>query len=155
MNLTTHLRLLEWHIWGLSRQKSNLPVMFEYYSAIHLTKRFRVPFHVWKDIPSKNKTDARFHVQDPGVDAADDTFSILGKSKYYAKGKVISYGKISNFLATPLLVGRKDMALILIRTRHSCLDYRVSQIVKKGDIFDIPLDEEDFLLDIEDIKKSF
>ena len=158
MNLLSHIRVLEWNMFALYYQKKNnitLPTIFEYYSARYFTEKYNRPYHVWGDIPPNQKTSNRFYVKDTGVDVSEDTFTHICQVKYYREGNVIPYGKLSSFLAMPLLVGRRDMRLTLFRTSHSLIDKKVLKMVERGDLEDITVDNDEFLSDVEEIVKTF
>ncbi len=158
MNLFSHIRLLEWNMFALYSQKRTnitLPTIFEYYSARYFTEKYSRPYHVWGDIPPRQKTSNRFHVKDTGVDVSEDTFTHICQAKYYSNGNMINYGKLSSFLAMPLLVGRRDMRLTLFRTSHSILDKKIVKMVVRGDLEDITVDNDEFLSDVEEIVKTF
>jgi hypothetical protein len=118
---------------------------FEYYSAIHLTKLHNICFYAYKDIPLSHKRSAGFPLTDKGVDLIDETFNHIAQVKYYGPRSKIHYGKLSTFLATPILVGRKNLKLTLIRTDHSKLHSDIHQIVERGDLTDITMCSQEFL----------
>ena len=124
---------------------SSLSARFEYYSAIHLTKLHKVCFYAYKDIPISHKLYAGFPLTDKGIDLIDETFSHIGQVKYYGPRSKIHYGKLSTFLATPILVGRKHLQLTLVRTHHSKLHSDIHHIVQRGDLKDVTLCAREFL----------
>ena len=141
MTLLLHLQFLKQRM----ATTSYLPTRFEYYSAIHLTTLYNTCFYVYKDIPISHKRNAGFPITDKGIDLIDETFDHIGQVKYYGSRSKIHYGKLSTFLATPILVGRKNLQLTLIRTNNSKLHSDIQQIVQRGDLTDITLCPQEFL----------
>jgi len=141
--LVQHLSYLEHRI----RSIRHLPTAFEYYSAKHLTLYYGTPFHVYQDISPSLKMRYGFPERDQGVDVANEDFTHIGQAKYYGPGKLIHYGTLATFLATPLLVGRKELKLSLLRTRHSILHTDIKRIANRGVLNDISLDSTEFLQD--------
>ncbi len=141
MSLPLHIQFLEQRMASIS----NLSTRFEYYSAIHLTKLHKVCFYAYQDIPISHKRYAGFPLEDKGIDLIDETFSHIGQVKYYGPRSKIHYGKLSTFLATPILVGRKNLQLTLVRTHHSKLHSDIRRIVERGDLTDIALCSREFL----------
>jgi hypothetical protein len=140
MSVSLHLQFLEQRMATMSC----LPSRFEYYSAIHLTKLHNVCFYAYKDIPISHKRYAGFPLTDKGIDLIDETFSHIGQVKYYGPRSKIHYGKLSTFLATPILVGRKHLQMTLVRTHHSKLHSEIHQIVQRGDLKDVTLCAREF-----------
>ena len=136
-----HIQYLEQRMWSVSC----LYTRFEYYSAIHLTKLHNVCFYAYKDIPISHKRYAGFPLTDKGIDLIDETFSHIGQVKYYGSRSKIHYGKLSTFLATPILVGRKHLQLTLVRTHHSKLHSEIQNIVRRGDLNDVTLCAREFM----------
>ena len=139
--MRTHLQFLEQRLASLT----HLPTQFEYYSAIQLTKQFQTRFYAYQDIPESHKKNAGFPVYDKGIDLIDERFQNIVQVKYYKKNGIIHYGKLSTFLGSPVLVGRKDLRLTLVRTHHSQLHPEIQNIVKRGDMKDITLCSNQFL----------
>ena len=155
--LTSHIHFLEWNIFRLSSLPvSNLtyPKIFEYYSAIHMSRRHKKQFYVWKNIDKKKKKKAGFPIMDMGVDVSDLHFKNIVQSKYYSANNIITYGKLATFLSTPMLTG-KESKLTLFRTDHSFVDCTVQRIVDRGDLEDVLINNEQFLHDVNDIKIVF
>lgn len=123
---------------------SNLPIAFEYYSAIHLTKVYKKPFHVYKDVTPLKKVYHGFPIEDKGVDVIDEDFQHIGQVKYYLSQYKIHYGTLATFLATPILVNKK-LQLTLLRTNRSLIHSDVQQIIARGHLQDIRLCGEEFL----------
>jgi hypothetical protein len=136
-----HLQFLEQRLASLT----HLSLQFEYYSAIHLTKQFQTRFYAYQDIPESHKKYAGFPISDKGIDLIDETFQTIVQVKYYKKNGKIYYGNLSAFLASPILVGRKDLRLTLVRTNHSWLHPEIQNIIKRGDMKDITLCPNQFL----------
>jgi len=139
--IQTHIRFLH----GQMKSIIHVPTLFEYYAAIHLTKERQMLFYAYRDIPDSHKMKAGFPIQDKGIDVIDSTLQHIVQVKYYKKGGEIHYGKLSTFLATPVLVGKKHLELTLVRTRHSQLHHEIQQIVRRGDMNDITLCSHTFL----------
>jgi hypothetical protein len=123
----------------------HIPTLFEYYAAIHLTKQMQHPFYVYRDIPNSHKINAGFPILDKGIDVIDSTLQHIVQVKYYKKNGIIYYGNLSTFLASPLLVGQKNLRLTLVRTHHSVLHPEIENIIKRGDMKDITLCPNQFL----------
>jgi len=136
-----HLQFLHYQMKSIT----HVPTLFEYYSAIHLTKQFQTRFYAYQDIPESHKKNGGFPVYDKGLDLIDETFQNIVQVKYYKKNGIIHYGKLSTFLGSPVLVGRKDLRLMLVRTHHSQLHPEIQNIVKRGDMKDITLCSNQFL----------
>ena len=155
---STHLRFLEWKIYQIYTQKRNslsFPTMFEYYGAIHFSEQYHRPYRVWGDITATSKKNHKFQVRDTGVDLTEDTFTHLCQVKYYRAGNMISYSKLANFLAMPLIIGRHDIKMTLFRPSHSLLDRKTLRLIDKGDLEDVVIENDKFLSDVEQIVKSF
>lgn len=155
--LTSHIHFLEWNIFRLSKLPiSNVtyPTMFEYYSAIHMSKRHQKEFHVWQNIDKRKKKKAGFPIMDMGVDVSDLQFNNIVQSKYYRADNIITYGKLATFLSMPMLTG-KSPKMTLIRTEHSLIDDDIGSIVDRGDLEDLLIKKEQFLQDVDDIKNVF
>uniref|UniRef100_A0A6C0DDY5 Uncharacterized protein n=1 Tax=viral metagenome TaxID=1070528 RepID=A0A6C0DDY5_9ZZZZ len=131
----SHIRFLESQMQHIT----HIPTQFEYYSAIHLTKLHQIRFYAYKDIPENHKRDAGFPIYDKGVDLIDETFRHIVQVKYYGPKRKIVYGHLATFFGTPVLVGRKHLNLTLVRTNHSKLHSEIQQIIKRGDLTDVPL----------------
>jgi hypothetical protein len=123
----------------------HLPTLFEYYSAIHLTKERQSRYYVYNDLPDSHKRNAGFPLTDKGVDLVDETWKHIVQVKYYGSKQRIHYGKLSTFLGTPLLVGQRHLNLTLVRTYHCKLHSEIHRIVQRGDLKDITLHARDFL----------
>jgi len=136
-----HLQFLHCQMKSIT----HVPTLFEYYSAIHLTKQFQTRFYAYQDIPESHKKNAGFPVYDKGIDLIDEIFQNIVQVKYYKKNGIIHYGKLSTFLGSPVLVGRKDLRLTLVRTHHSQLHHEIQNIVNRGDMKDITLCPNQFL----------
>lgn len=141
MSLPLHLQFLEQRMATMTC----LPSRFEYYSAIHLTKLHHICFYAYNDIPLSHKRYAGFPLTDKGIDLIDETFSHIGQVKYYRPRSKIHYGKLSTFLATPILVGRKNLQMTLVRTHHSKLHSEIQHIVRRGDLKDVTLCAREFM----------
>jgi hypothetical protein len=124
---------------------THVPTLFEYYTAIHLTKKLETPFYVYCDLPHSHKINSGFPIQDKGIDVIDSTLQHIVQVKYYKKHGEIHYGKLSTFLATPILVGHNHLRLTLVRTNHSRLHPEIQKIVKRGDMNDVTLCPQQFL----------
>uniref|UniRef100_A0A6C0KVL0 Mrr-like domain-containing protein n=1 Tax=viral metagenome TaxID=1070528 RepID=A0A6C0KVL0_9ZZZZ len=141
MPLLSHLRFLEQRMTSIQ----HVPTLFEYYSAIHLTNQYQTPFYVYQDIPDNHKRYAGFPLRDKGVDLVNDTFQQVAQVKYYGKKSTLYYGNLSTFLATPLLVGKPNLRMILIRTNVCRLSEDIKKIIRRGDMKDITLCPHTFL----------
>jgi len=132
----------------------DMPYIFEYYSAIHMTKLFNKPFYVYKDFPRQSKMYQNFPVIDKGIDVIDDCLEIIGQSKYYSENNCITYGKLATFLASEKLV-RKRLTFYLLRSDHCKLDSDITSMIKNEIIYDIPINRFVFLKDIEIINNKY
>jgi len=146
MSLLPHIQFLKQRMAMISC----LPTRFEYYSAIHLTQLHNICFYAYQDIPISHKRRAGFPLTDIGIDLIDDTFNHIVQVKYYGPRYKIHYGKLSTFLATPILVGQKHLQMTLVRTHHSKLHSNIHQIVQRGDLNDIKLCSQEFLKSMKD-----
>ncbi len=120
------------------------PIIFEYYSAIHMTEKLGKPFFVYEDILAHKKQENNFPVQDKGIDIIDESLKTVGQCKYYSNNSVITYSKLSTFLASDKLVG-KPLDYYLIRTEDCKIDTLVRNMINRGDLYDVPINREDFL----------
>lgn len=141
MSLIPHLHFLEQRMSNIK----HLPTLFEYYSAIHLTKKQQIRYYVYQDLPDSHKRDAGFPIMDKGVDLVDETWQNIVQVKYYGQKNKIHYGKLATFLGTPILVGRKHLNLTLVRTNHCKVHSEIHRIIRRGDLIDVPLSSRDFL----------
>ena len=141
MSLLSHLQFLESKMASIR----HVPTLFEYYAAIQLSKQHHIRFYGYQDIPDRHKKDAGFPIRDQGIDLIDETFQTIVQVKYYRKDAMLHYGMLSTFLGTPLLVGRKHLRLLLVRTDHSCLTSEIQSIVRRGDMTDVRLCSKTFL----------
>lgn len=139
--IQSHLRYLHYQMKSIV----HLPTLFEYYAAIHLTKERQTLFYAYRDIPDSHKVHAGFPIQDKGIDVIDANMQHIVQVKYYKKNGEIHYGKLSTFLATPILVGKKHLQLTLVRTNHSWLHPEIQNIIRRGDMNDVTLCPEMFL----------
>jgi hypothetical protein len=164
INLQAHIRLLEWRMYGLIMGKQTAhtkPILFEYYSAVQLSYWTKTPFNVWADISPEQKTRFNLPVPDTGIDVANDEFTVLGQCKYYGKDICITRKKLSTFidLGTERAKKNKDnnrkTALILFRTNHSTIDNGIQSMVDKGKMLDIQFCDQQFISDLDYIKRSF
>jgi hypothetical protein len=133
--MRSHILFLEQRLASLT----HIPTQFEYYSAIHLSKLHNIRFYAYQDIPENHKRYAGFPIYDKGVDLIDETYNHIVQVKYYGPKRKIGYGHLATFLGTPVLVGRKHLNLTLVRTNHSKLHSEIQQIIKRGDLTDVPL----------------
>lgn len=90
---------------------------------------------------------------DMGIDVSDPKFDHIVQSKYYRANNIITYGKLATFLSMPMLTG-KPVKMTLIRTEHSLIDHNIECIIIRGDLEDVVVDNEQFLQDVDEIKKS-
>jgi len=125
-------------------------MIFEYYSAIELTKRLGRPFFVYEDFSPSIKASNGFPVQDKGIDLIDTSLSIVGQCKYYSNKSTITYGKLSTFLASDKLVGKK-LEYYLIRTDECKLDSLVQKMIDRGEMYDIKIYKEEFIENLKTI----
>lgn len=139
--IASHLQFLKYQM----KSTVHIPTLFEYYAAAHLTKELNKIFYVYHDLPDSHKTSAGFPIEDRGIDVIDDTLQHIVQVKFYKKNGVIHYGKLSTFLASPILVGHKNLRLTLVRTNHSYLHSDIQKIVKRGDMNDVTLCPHTFL----------
>jgi hypothetical protein len=145
--IQSHIRFLHYQMKSIV----HIPTLFEYYAAIQLTKDLQTQFYAYRDIPDSHKTKAGFPIQDKGIDVIDATLQHIVQVKFYKKGGEIHYGKLSTFLATPILVGKKHLQLTLVRTNHSHLHPEIQRIIQRGDMKDVTLCSNRFL---ESLKKT-
>jgi hypothetical protein len=141
MALFSHLRFLEQRMASIT----HLPTCFEYYSAIHLSTLYQTCFYVYQDLPHSHKLNAGFPLSDKGIDLVDDTFRHIVQVKYYGLKKKIHYGNLATFLGTPLLVGRSNLRMTLVRTKHCTLHSDLLAIVQRGGMSDVTLCSRAFL----------
>ena len=139
--MRTHVQFLERQM----RHITHLPTLFEYYSAIHMTTLHQIRFYAYQDIPLSHKRDAGFPLSDKGIDLVDETFRHIVQVKYYGAQKKLHYGNLATFLATPILVGRPNLRLTLVRTKHSVLHTDLQRMVQRRDLTDITLCSKAFL----------
>jgi len=136
-----HLRYLKDQMFHITHR----PTLFEYYAAIHLTKQHNRPFYVYQDLPLSHKRDAGFPLTDKGIDVIDECFQHIVQVKYYGPKTKLFYGQLATFLATPLLVGRRDLSLTLVRTNTCKVHSDIRQIIDRKDLTDVPLSDAEFL----------
>ena len=139
--ILSHLQFLKYQMKSII----HVPTLFEYYAAAYLTKEQNKLFYVYRDLPDSHKTNAGFPIEDRGIDVIDETMQHIVQVKFYKKHGEIHYGKLSTFLATPILVGQKNLRLTLVRTNHSCLHPEIQNIIQRGDMNDITLCPHTFL----------
>jgi hypothetical protein len=142
------LTMLQSHLQFLIKQMTLIthrPTLFEYYSAIHMSKLYQTPFFVYADIPVSHKRSAGFPLTDKGIDLINDRFTHIAQVKYYGPKGRITYGGLSTFLATPVLTGQRFLRLTLLRTDHCKVNENIKGIIQRGDLTDIALKEKDFL----------
>jgi len=155
--ISDHISYLEKNINQLLIHTPNnltWPTIFEYYSAIHLSKLYQKPFYVWKDLSPIQKKNYNFPNTDKGVDITETSFTILGQSKYYSENNTITYGKLATFLSTDKLVGRDDLQFILLRSHHSLIDKFIKPMIDRKTLIDIPLNNNEFLSFCEEIRNK-
>jgi len=143
-----HVEFLDKKIKKLLTNNSNMiltmPKVFEYYSAVKLTKRFDRQFYVYEDVFKYRKQNFNFPLKDHGIDVTDLSLNSIAQCKYYSSSSYITYGKLSTFLASEKLVGKK-LDFFLLRTEHSKLDCLVKKMINRNDIIDIPINNNEFL----------
>ena len=142
-----HLRFLQNEFQKENLTYHRLPIMFEYYCAMVMSKIYKTPFYVWKNLsPSHTKKaiENGFPLREKGIDLFNDSFSHIGQSKFYGKNTTITYGKLSTFLASDKLVG-KPLRMTLLRTDHSRLSNDIVKMVECGVIDDVRVCTDDFL----------
>jgi hypothetical protein len=140
--------MLQTHLQFLSKQMANityLPTLFEYYSAIHMSKLHQTPFFVYRDIPLSHKKLAGFPLTDKGIDLINACFTHIAQVKYYGQRSQITYGRLSTFLATPILTGKRVLHLTLLRTDHCKVHNDVRRIIERADLCDVVLHDRAFL----------
>lgn len=156
VNIASHIHFLKWNIFRLASlpiTRFTYPEIFEYYSAIYMSKRHHTRFNVWKNIDMNKKKKEGFPVMDMGIDVSDPNFKHIVQSKYYRANNTITYGKLATFLSTPMLVG-KSVKMTLIRTEHSLIDRNIECIIIRGDLEDVVVDNKQFLQDVDLIKEQ-
>lgn len=129
------------------------PTIFEYYSAIEMTNRIGKPFFIYNNFSSIIKGSNNFPVQDKGIDLIEPSLSIVGQCKYYSNKSTITYGKLSTFLASDKLVGKK-LEYYLIRTDECKLDSLVKKMIDRGEMYDIKIYKEEFIENLKTINKE-
>lgn len=139
--LSKHIYLLERNMYRMT----HIPTMFEYYSALYLSRMYKKPFYVYRDVLYNHKEKYGFPIQDKGIDVIDHSFRTIVQVKYYKEGNQIQYKKLSTFLATPLLVGRSDLQLILVRPNHCTIHSDINKIISRGDLIDIAVCPKEFI----------
>ena len=132
----------------------DIPYIFEYYSAIHMTKLFKKPFFVYKDFPKNLKIKQNFPIEDNGIDLIEESMNIVGQVKYYSPKNYITYRKLATFLASEKLIG-KPLSFYLIRTEHCLLDNNIKSMINNNIIIDIPINNDTFLEEIKRIKQKY
>lgn len=137
----SHLRYLKDQMIQIRHR----PTLFEYYAAIQLTKQHNRPFYVYQDLPLSHKRNAGFPLTDKGIDVVDECFQHIVQVKYYGPRMKLHYGQLATFLATPLLVGRRDLSLTLVRTKTCTVHSDIQGIIDRRDLTDVPLCEAEFL----------
>ena len=137
----SHLRYLKDQMFHIRHR----PTLFEYYAAIHLTKQHNRPFYVYQDLPLSHKRDAGFPLTDKGIDVIDECFQHIVQVKYYGANTKLHYGQLATFLATPLLVGRRDLSLTLVRTKTCTVHSDIQRIIDRGDLTDVTLCSREFM----------
>jgi hypothetical protein len=137
----SHLRYLKDQMFHIRHR----PTLFEYYAAIHLTKQHNRPFYVYQDLPLSHKRDAGFPLTDKGIDVIDECFQHIVQVKYYGPNTKLHYGQLATFLATPLLVGRRDLSLTLVRTKTCTVHSDIQGIIDRGDLTDLALCSREFM----------
>lgn len=132
----------------------DIPYIFEYYCAIHITKLFNKPFFVYKDFSKQLKINQNFPVEDNGIDLIDESLNNVGQVKYYSSKNYITYGKLATFLASEKLI-RKSLSFYLLRTDHCLLDNNIKSMINNKIIHDIPINNDIFLKEIEIIINKY
>jgi len=153
---SSHIHFLKWNIFRLASSpitRFTYPEIFEYYSAIYMSKRHQTRFNVWKNIDMNKKKKEGFPVIDMGIDVSNLNFDHIVQSKYYRANNIITYSKLATFLSTPMLVG-KSVKMTLIRTEHSLIDHNIECIIIRGDLEDVVVDNKQFLQDVDLIKEE-
>jgi hypothetical protein len=139
--MQSHLRYLKDQMIQIRHR----PTLFEYYAAIQLTKQHGRPFYVYQDLPLSHKINAGFPLTDKGIDVVDECFQHIVQVKYYGPRTKLHYGQLATFLATPLLVGRRDLSLTLVRTKTCRVHSDIQKIIQRGDLTDLALCSTAFL----------
>ena len=139
--MQSHLRYLKDHMARMTHR----PTLFEYYAAIQLTKQHSRPFYVYQDLPLSHKINAGFPLTDKGIDVIDECFQHIVQVKYYGPNTKLHYGQLATFLATPLLVGRRDLSLTLVRTKTCTVHSDIQRIIDRGDLTDLTLCSREFM----------
>jgi len=139
--MKSHLRYLKDQMLHMTHR----PTLFEYYAAIHLTKQHNRPFYVYQDLPLSHKRNAGFPLTDKGIDVIDECFQHIVQVKYYGPNTKLHYGQLATFLATPLLVGRRDLSLTLVRTKTCTVHSDIQRIIDRGDLTDLALCSREFM----------
>jgi hypothetical protein len=142
--IRAHLHYLKNQTKGLTHR----PTLFEYYAAQHMTQLYQRPFYVYRDVPLSHKKDAGFPLTDKGIDLIDECFRHIVQVKYYNGRMKIHYGTLSTFLATPLLVGKRNLSLTLVRTNTSMVHSDIQRIIRRGDLAEVTLCTAAFLRSI-------
>jgi len=137
----SHLRYLKDQMFHITHR----PTLFEYYAAIQLTKQHSRPFYVYQDLPLSHKRNAGFPLTDKGIDVIDECFQHIVQVKYYGPKTKLHYGQLATFLATPLLVGRRDLSLTLVRTNSCKVHSDIQGIIDRGDLTDVTLCSREFI----------
>jgi len=137
----SHLRYLKDQMFHITHR----PTLFEYYAAIQLTKQHNRPFYVYQDLPLSHKRNAGFPLTDKGIDVIDECFQNIVQVKYYGPKTKLHYGQLATFLATPLLVGRRDLLLTLVRTKTCRIHSDIQGIIDRGDLTDVTLCSREFM----------
>lgn len=142
--LLQHLTFLEKRM----RTIRYLPHAFEYYAAKQMSLFHKTPFYVYQDISPIQKQQFGFPIEYKVVNLADENFTHIAQVKYYGHEKNINYETLSTFLGTPILVGKKDITMTLIRTQHFVLHPELQKIVDRCDITDFKLCSTEFLKEV-------
>jgi hypothetical protein len=142
--IRSHLYYLKEQMKGLTHR----PTLFEYYAAQHMTRLHQRPFYVYRDLPLSHKQDIGFPLTDKGIDLVDECFRHIVQVKYYNGLNKIHYGKLSTFLATPLLIGKRNLSLTLVRTKTCNVHSDICKIIQRGDLAEVSLCTREFLKEV-------
>ena len=110
------------------------------------------PFFMYKDFCKEKKLKNGFPITDKGVDLIDESSNIIGQCKYYSKNTSITYSKLSTFLATEKITGKK-LDFYLIRTDDCKIDGLVKKMMDRKILNDVCISRDEFLFYIDDIDK--
>ena len=145
-NLIKHIHFLEKRMCTIAP----LPLVFTYYSALYMTRKYQKPFLVYKDIPlHKKQYFGYFFSHDELI--SDQEGKHVALVDYHNDD--MESNKLEQFITIPERMQHNPLELSLIYTHNSTLHIDLHKLISTNKINQISICENEFMMSLKSINK--